>query len=113
MHFSAYQKKTRITDVGVQPKHGLNPGWIYYVLGIAGETGELVEKVKKHFRDDYGEMTDEKLKGIIKEMGDIQWYMARLADVFEINFDDVAKENIKKLLDRKKRNKIHGKGDDR
>jgi len=113
MKFREYQKRTRITDVGVQPKHGLNPGWVYYVLGIAGETGELVEKVKKHFRDDYGKMTEEKKQEIIKEMGDCLWYHARLADVLGINFDDVAKENIKKLLDRKKRNKLHGEGDNR
>ena len=113
MHFSDYQKKTRLTDVGVRPEHQLNPGWVYYVLGIAGETGELVEKIKKHFRDDYGEMTEEKLKEIKKEMGDCLWYHARLADVFDINFDDVAEENIKKLLDRKKRNKLHGEGDNR
>jgi NTP pyrophosphatase (non-canonical NTP hydrolase) len=113
MHFSEYQKKTRITDKGAGPEHGLEPGWVYYVLGIAGETGELVEKVKKHFRDDYGQMTEEKLEEIKKEMGDCLWYHARLADVFGINFNDVAKENIKKLLDRKNRNKIHGEGDDR
>jgi NTP pyrophosphatase (non-canonical NTP hydrolase) len=113
MHFNVYQKKTRITDVGVHPEHGLSPGWVYYVLGIAGETGELVEKVKKHFRDDYGQMTEEKKQEIIKEMGDCLWYHARLADVLGINFDDVAKENIRKLLDRKKRNKLHGEGDNR
>jgi len=113
MHFNEYQKKTRLTDKGAGPEHGLEPGWVYYVLGIAGETGELVEKIKKHFRDDYGQMTEEKLKEITKEMGDCLWYHARLADVLGINFDDVAKENIKKLLDRKKRNKIHGEGDER
>ena len=113
MDFNEYQKKTRLTDVGVQPEHGLNPGWVYYVLGIAGETGELVEKIKKHFRDDYGEMTKEKLEEIKKEMGDCFWYHARLADVFDIELNDVAKENINKLLDRKKRNKLHGEGDNR
>ena len=113
MEFREYQKKTRITDVGVQSEHGLDPGWVYYVLGIAGETGELVEKIKKHFRDDYGEMTKEKLEEIKKEMGDCFWYHARLADVFDIELNDVAKENINKLLDRKKRNKLHGEGDNR
>ena len=46
-------------------------------------------------------------------MGDIQWYLARLADAFGIKFNDVAEENLKKLLSRKKRNKLHGNGDDR
>ena len=113
MDFREYQIKTRITDKGAGPEHGLTPGWVYYVLGIAGETGELVEKIKKHFRDDYGQMTEEKKKEIVKEMGDCLWYHARLADVLDIDLNMVADTNIEKLLDRKKRNKIHGEGDKR
>jgi NTP pyrophosphatase (non-canonical NTP hydrolase) len=113
VHFRTYQKKTRLTDHGAGPEHGINPGWMYYVLGIAGETGELVEKIKKHFRDDYGKMTPKKLEEIKKEMGDVFWYHARLADALGINLNDVAKENIEKLLDRKKRGVIHGEGDNR
>jgi NTP pyrophosphatase (non-canonical NTP hydrolase) len=113
MDFREYQKKTRITDRGTGPKHGISPAWLYYVLGIAGETGELVEKIKKHFRDDYGKMTPEKLEEIKKEMGDCLWYHARLADALDINLNEVAELNIEKLLDRKNRNKIHGEGDNR
>jgi len=113
MEFKTYQMKTRLTDKGAREEHGLNPTWLYYVLGIGGETGELLEKIKKHFRDDYGEMTEEKKQEIIKEMGDCLWYHARLADVLGIDFNEVAKTNIIKLLDRKKRNKIHGDGDER
>ncbi len=58
-------------------------------------------------------MTDKKLDEIKKEMGDVLWYCARLADVLGIDFSEVAEENIRKLLDRKARNKIHGEGDDR
>ena len=58
-------------------------------------------------------MSDKKKKEIIKEMGDCLWYHARLADVLGIDFNDVADLNIEKLLDRMKRNKIHGEGDDR
>jgi NTP pyrophosphatase (non-canonical NTP hydrolase) len=113
MQFNEYQKKTRLTDKGTGPEHGISPAWLYYVLGIAGETGELIEKIKKHFRDDYGKMTPEKLDEIKKEMGDCLWYHARLADTLGIPFNDVAKENIRKLLDRKKRNVLHGNGDKR
>lgn len=113
MDFNEYQIKTRLMDVGASEKHGLKPPWLYYVLGIAGETGELVEKIKKLFRDDYGEITEKRLEGIIKEMGDCLWYHARLADILGIKFSDVAEENIKKQVDRKKRNKIHGEGDNR
>lgn len=113
MDFKEYQVKTRLTDEGTGPEHGISPPWLYYVLGIGGETGELIEKVKKHFRDDYGQMTDTKLEEIKKEMGDCFWYHARLADHFNIDLNEVAEENIRKLLDRMERNKIHGDGDDR
>jgi NTP pyrophosphatase (non-canonical NTP hydrolase) len=113
LDFNEYQIKTRLTDKRTGKKHGIDPPWLYYVLGIAGETGELVEKIKKHFRDDYGKMTQKKLGEIKKEMGDCFWYHARLADAFNIKLNDVAEGNIKKLLDRKERNKIHGEGDDR
>ncbi len=113
MDFREYQKKTRLTDKGTGPEHGLSPGWVYYVLGIAGETGELVEKIKKHFRDDRGQLTAEKKQEIIKEMGDCLWYHARLADSMNIDFNHVAEKNIEKLLDRQNRNKLHGDGDNR
>jgi len=113
MDFREYQKKTRLTDKGTGPEHGISPAWMYYVLGVAGETGELVEKIKKHFRDDYGKMTPKKLDEIEKEAGDVLWYLARLLDNFDINFSDVAEANIVKLLDRKKRGQICGEGDDR
>jgi NTP pyrophosphatase (non-canonical NTP hydrolase) len=58
-------------------------------------------------------MTDKKLEEIKKEMGDCFWYHARLADILDIDLNDVVEENIRKLLDRMKRNKIHGEGDNR
>ena len=52
-------------------------------------------------------------EAIIKEMGDVQWYMARLADAFGIDFSEIFKTNIEKLASRKERNKLHGDGDNR
>lgn len=113
MNFNEYQEQTRITDKKPGRKHGINPPWLYYVLGIGGETGELLEKIKKLFRDDRGRITQKKIEEIIKEMGDCLWYHARLADYLGIDFDVVAKSNIEKLLDRKNRSVIHGDGDER
>ena len=113
MDFNEYQEKIRITDLGTGPEHGISPPWLYYALGIAGETGELMEKIKKHFRDDYGTLTPKKLEEIKKELGDILWYHARLADFFNIKLSEVAETNIEKLYDRLNRNKIHGEGDNR
>jgi len=113
MDFNKYQKECRKTDVGTAAQDCLEPGWLYYTLGIAGEAGELTEKVKKLFRDKHGVIDQEFRDNIIKEMGDVLWYMARFSDQFEIEFNDVAKTNIEKLASRKDRGKLHGEGDDR
>jgi len=113
MNFREYQIECRKTDVGTSAQDNLKPGWLYYALGISGEAGELTEKIKKLFRDKKGEVDQEFLDSVIKEMGDILWYMGRLADTFEIDFGDVAKINVEKLLDRMERGKLHGDGDDR
>ena len=113
MDFNEYQKETRKTDLGTSAQDSLNPGWLYYALGIAGETGELIEKIKKLFRDKKGVVDDEFREQLIKEMGDCFWYHARLADWFGIEMNHVAKHNIEKLLDRLERGKLHGSGDER
>ena len=113
MDFNEYQKECRKTDVGTSAQECLSPGWLYYVLGVAGETGELMEKIKKLFRDKDGVIDFEFKEAVVKEMGDVQWYMARLADWFGIDFESVFVTNVEKLQSRKKRNKLHGDGDDR
>ena len=113
MDFREYQIESRKTDVGTSAQDNLKPGWLYYALGISGEAGELTEKIKKLFRDKEGLIDREFLDSVIKEMGDILWYMGRLSDVFGINFNLIAETNIKKLLDRMERNKLHGEGDNR
>lgn len=111
--FNEYQEKCALTDVGTSAQDCLKPGWLYYVLGIGGESGELLEKIKKLFRDKNGVIDDEFKDAVIKEMGDVHWYMARLAAWFGIEYNEIPKQNIKKLFSRMERNKLHGDGDDR
>lgn len=113
MDFNEYQKKCRLTDVGTSAQDYLKPGWIYYVLGIAGEAGELMEKIKKLFRDKKGIIDDEFKQMVIKEMGDYHWYSARLCDQFGIDYNEIPKQNTDKLLDRLERGVLHGDGDNR
>ncbi len=113
MDFREFQIESRKTDVGTSAQDNLKPGWLYYALGISGEAGELTEKIKKLFRDKKGEVDQEFLDSVIKEMGDILWYMGRLADTFGIDFNLIAETNIIKLLDRMEHDKIHGDGDNR
>jgi NTP pyrophosphatase (non-canonical NTP hydrolase) len=85
----------------------------HWVLGVSGEAGEVAEKVKKIIRDFDGKVSDEAKGELIKEMGDVMWYLAVLADHLGYKFDNVGTTNIAKLRDRQKRNKIHGAGDNR
>lgn len=85
----------------------------HLVLGLAGETGEIAEKFKKWVRD---QDSNEKLfdsEDLKKELGDVMWYVAVLADYFNLKLEDVADTNIKKLASRNERNKLHGSGDNR
>jgi len=86
---------------------------IYPTLGLTGEAGEVANKVKKIIRDGSNK-NDEKLVSEIKaEIGDCLWYIAVLADDFNIKLSDIASTNIEKLANRKKNNTIHGSGDTR
>ena len=86
---------------------------IYPTLGLTGEAGEVANKVKKIIRDG-SDSKDEKLVSEIKaEIGDCLWYIAVLANDFNIKLSDIASTNLEKLANRKKNNTIHGSGDTR
>lgn len=109
MHFNAYQKQSQKT--AIYPNKGKN--YIYPVLGLAGEAGEVAEKFKKIIRDDGGKISAEKKLEIEKELGDVLWYVSQIAVELKIDLESVAKTNIKKLESRLKRDCIKGKGDNR
>lgn len=108
MKFNEYQRQASKT--AVYPK---SYKIIYPALGLAGETGEVCEKIKKVVRDDNGLMSDPKKEELTKEIGDVLWYISALATDLDIKLEDVVKINIEKLQDRQKRNKINGSGDNR
>lgn len=81
---------------------------VYNALGLAGEAGEFVEKMKKRIRDG---VFDRELAA--KELGDVLWYLSQLAKDIDYTLEDIAKMNLQKLADRRARNKIHGSGDER
>ncbi len=109
MQFNEYQRKAKTT--AIYPKDE-NPLW-YPALGLAGEAGEVADKVKKIMRDRNGAATDEDREAIVKELGDVLWYMAMLALELNVDLNRVAEENIEKIMSRKERGVIHGAGDER
>lgn len=85
---------------------------IYPALGMTGEAGEVADKVKKVIRD-YGSFTDERKREIVKEIGDVLWYCATLANDLGYTLEEVGIMNIEKLKSRKERGVIRGSGDNR
>lgn len=110
MDFDEYQKQAQKTVI--RHKDPLMDKTIW-VLGIGGEAGEIVEKWKKLVAYEDGEIPDDKKAELAKEMGDVLWYLAALAESLGISFQDVAEKNIEKILSRKQRGVTKGKGDNR
>jgi len=78
-------------------------------LGLAGEAGEVSEKIKKLFRDK-NKFSDE---DILKELGDVLFYTVALANIFGGNLRKVMEMNMAKLDDREQRGVLKGSGDNR
>ena len=106
MHLSKYQAEARKT--AVYPEQFKV---IYPTLGLAGEAGETVEVVKKAIRK--GTLAQLDTDKVVKEMGDVLWYLANLASDLGLNLDTVAMVNLEKLADRAARGVIKGEGDNR
>jgi NTP pyrophosphatase (non-canonical NTP hydrolase) len=83
------------------------------VLGISGEASEIAEKWKKLLAYREGKITDDDIREISKEIGDVLWYLSVFADMLGISMDDVARTNAAKLASRQDRNKLKGSGDNR
>jgi len=109
MTFQEYQDEARKT--AIYPNKDNN--FIYPTLGLAGEAGEVAEKIKKVIRDGNGIVSEEKKEEITKELGDVLWYVANLSKELGISLETVAERNIEKLKSRQDRNQLQGSGDNR
>jgi NTP pyrophosphatase (non-canonical NTP hydrolase) len=108
MELSDYQRLSRRT--AEYPREA----WLVYpALGLAGEAGEVAEHAKKTIRDDGGAVSAERRVAMAKELGDVLWYVAQLASELELDLDEIAEENLQKLLSRQRRGVLSGSGDDR
>ena len=108
--FDSYQEQAMKTNVS---KNVISSEYTYYLLGLAGETGEVVEKFKKMFRNDGGEMSEEFKQSIKKELGDVLWYITAIGDMLGFSLEDIAITNNEKTLSRLERGKIKSEGDER
>ena len=113
MNLDKYQKRVAEFDLFETTVDLKSPGFLEKILGLAGEAGETADKVKKIIRDKGGYASEEDRASLVKELGDVLWYVANLARYLDVPLSEVAKGNIEKLSSRKKRGKLHGAGDER
>jgi NTP pyrophosphatase (non-canonical NTP hydrolase) len=107
VQLSDYQQRSRATAVYPDAGHNLT----YPALGLCGEAGECAEKVKKAIRDDGGVLSDERRVALAAELGDVLWYVAQLATEAGLDLDEIADDNLAKLLSRRDRGVLQGSGD--
>jgi NTP pyrophosphatase (non-canonical NTP hydrolase) len=106
MNLDKYQNRTFHT--AVYPRDNRIMALSYVILGLASEAGEVAGKVKKFIRD--GQMDDQ---ATADELGDVLWYVARVADELGYDLSEIAQRNLDKLEDRKTRGVLKGSGDKR
>ena len=111
MTFDEYQKQA-VTTAHVAYDDPLMQNSVW-VMGVAGEAGEVVEKWKKAVAYRDGKFSDAEFEDFKKEFADVIWYIAVLAASLGVSLEEVMKANLAKLADRQKRNVIKGAGDNR
>jgi len=103
LDLNAYQAEAQKTAI-----YGVNHAVIYPALGLAGEAGEVANKVKKMLRDG-----DFDRNAVAAELGDCLWYIAALSRDLNISMAEIAMTNLEKLMKRKANGTIKGSGDNR
>lgn len=112
--FDAYQEAA--TSTAIFPKE---VAFSYLPMKLTGEAGEINEKIGKVWRKQglntpQWIMEDSEFREeLAKELGDVLWYIAVLADTIGYTLSDIARINRDKLFDRKERGVLHGNGDNR
>lgn len=128
------QYQTEATKTAIYPGQGTPIGLAYVALKMNGEAGEFAEHVGKAMRDDdFIPIVDEGVPGnpyrnallddtqltperrllIIKEVGDVLWYLSAACNELGISLEEAAAANLAKLKSRSELNAIHGSGDNR
>lgn len=106
--------QARVAETAIYPGAGTGNLLALAYLGLGlGEAGEVQGKIKKILRDDGGILTDAARINIAKEMGDLLWYVARLASEISMPLEIIAQMNLNKLANRSERGILGGSGDDR
>ena len=106
--FNAYQRSASRTAI-YPTEHKI----LYPALGLAGEAGEVANKVKKLIRDGFENAPKDWREQIASEIGDVLWYCAALATDLNLTLGMIAGQNEQKLSARLQAGTLGGSGDKR
>ena len=127
MTLNEYQKQSMTTNAASSDND------TYSLFCLVAEVGEIADKIAKGVRKQIITIYDDRIyhsedgaqdgninlqyvefeEGLKKELGDVLWFCAHLADRFNWPLEEVAQLNLDKLADRAKRGVIIGNGDNR
>lgn len=97
--FKTYQGRALLTDQVPGSNEDEAPkALIVPMLGLAGETGQLLSEYKKHLRD--GEAHRLFKDRVSEELGDLLWYIANVASKFGLDLEEIALQNLDKVHSR-------------
>ncbi len=85
-------RSVAITEKGV-------PALAHRTLGLTGEAGILANQLKKVIRDKNGQPDNQDMAEAEKRLGDTLYYVAVLADYFDLKLSDVATKNMQRSTD--------------
>jgi len=113
MNMDEYTQNALLTLSDDYAYGDITPQLMGMVLGLSDESGEVLGKFKKLLRDKRGILTDVDKAEIIKELGDVLWYISTVSHLLGSSLEEVARKNNEKLLSRKQRDVLGGSGDNR
>ena len=90
MTLNEYQQLAMVT---LNPALNKKDVLINGVMGLCGESGEVIDIVKRHLAQGHNLNRDE----LIKELGDVAWYLAETAYALDVPLEEVCQRNIAKL----------------
>ena len=112
MTLDEYQVQARSTAIYPEEARVLYP-----TLKLAGEAGEVAEKLGKLMRDEGlrpgGQLDNAQRDALAKEIGDVLWYVANLAADLGLSLEAIGRTNLDKLASRRDRGVLGGSGDER
>ncbi len=93
MNINEYEKLAMLTlNKDIKKKDLL----INSAMGLCGESGEVIDLIKKHLFQGHELNKDD----LIKELGDVAWYLAEAAYALDVSLDEICSKNIEKLKKR-------------